>query len=1745
MFTVAGYQIVHEDSAQNGIKKIYARHLSTSKPVVIVFLSADKYPNISLEEIHEHFVPLEKLTSEHVVRVHAVEKVSEPPGPGVAMILEETSGITLAEYILQKKPISIPKFLYIALQLADAVSDLHRIGIIHQGLTGKSIVIDPETDHVLIQSFTFGAGLDQIHAQSSERAGGRPRPEIDHIPYISPEQTGRMNRMVDFRTDFYSLGVIFYELLTGTPPFISENPMELIHAHMARYPAAPYSIRADIGDMVSKIILKLLAKTPEERYQSAYGIKSDLAFCLKQLNETGCIASFEPARHDISEEFRLPEKIYGRDIELAMVADEYERVKEGHLGITMVAGYSGIGKSRLVFEFKKHVVANGGYFTSGKYDQLQQDIPYSGLIQAYQTLIKQILTETSEQIAQWRKKMLSAIGGNAQVLIDVLPDLELIIGKQPPVSHLPPSDAQNRFLLVFEKFIQVLATKNHPLVLFIDDMQWADAAGLSLMEAFFTATKTRYFYFVGAFRDNEISADHPLLKVLSQIRQKVTNLHTIKLKSVNESDVCRLIADTLQEDADEVKLFSAMVYDKTQGNPFFVRQFLQALHTEGVLSYNYESGRWEWDNKKITAERITDNVVDFMAAKVMKLSDNTQQTLKLASCIGNRFPLTMLSVLAEKSAKEVLSDLREPLGLGFIVPEGDAYRNLLKFKPDRRAQENFSGLNNSGQGDWADHIVLDFLHDKVRQAVYCLVPDERKKNLHLKIGRLILSQTAPQDRLIHIFQIVSHLNHGKDLLEDPNEKRKLAELNLSAGKKAKDAAAFIQAIDYLKTGEGLLADDAWNKDYELAFELKKHRMECEYLCYNFETAESLFQLLLNRAESKEDKASLYNQKMIMLAGLAKHEEAVKIGLTGLRLLGVTLPKKVTIIDMLGSMLALKGRLYGRDIGALMELGEVKDPRILLILKMMMNMGLSAYFCQPYLASYLALKIFKLTLKHGNSSVSPFAYVIYGAALCAIFKDYKTGYQFGTLALTANERYGGPDMTAKVLLYFGGAINIWVNHMNQGIAYNRKAIKSALATGDLNYALYHIQSLVIFHVASGAPLDQVADECDRYFEFVEQSKDTGALNYLISIRQWVKALKGKTQDLLSLDDEYFKESLHIQNMEKDGIKLILFRHYLAKLALLYIMGDYQAALKSARQCAKLQIYHLGTIVIPEYYFYHALLLAAVYDASSSLAKRFYRVKLDLFRSKLKHLALQCPENFRDKYLLVEAESSRISGKDQDAMRLYHESITVARENGFTQNHAVASELAARFYISKEFNEIAAQYMEQARKSFRKWGATTKVAALAKAHPNLLLADSRVRSLREGQPIDFDSIMNSLQMISTEIVFDELLKKLMKIVMENAGARKVQFFTIKSTRIYMEAENSVDYEETKVFKSIPADNRMDLFLPVLNYVQRTQAHLVIDDAGRTGDFTNHAYVQKYQPKSILCLPVIHHSQVVALFYLENNIATAVFTPERVEVLKLLSSQAAISLENARLYENVIQNEKQLREVSVKREEEALRYQAQLRSLSSELSLIEEKERRRIATDLHDRIGHALAHASMKLRQLKNNQSGDDLSEKLDEVNALISQTIQDTQTLTFELSPPILYDLGLEAALDWLAEQTQKQHGIPVEFIDDTENKPIEESLRILLFQATRELMFNMVKHSKATEASVSISKEKDNVRIVIKDNGIGFEASRQKKDIKKGGFGLFSIRERLAHQGGRLEIKSEPGMGSAVTIISPMSSSDKM
>jgi len=1739
MITLPGYEIIQQIQAGNGFTRFAGRYIADSRPVVFLFFPTNHAMLSESAAIADAYSGLPELRSAHVIPVYTVEKVTDGPETGILLVMGTPDGIELSKYRHEVK-LSLIDSLDIAIQLSTAVNDMHQAGFIHKGLTLSGIGIDPDSKTVHIIDFPPPLLMGPPSNLYNDQDMGIAGIPIQNLPYMSPEQTGRMNRRIDFRTDFYSLGIILYQLFTGASPFSNGGPEKVIHEHIAHSPSSPDRIRPEIPAPVSDIIMKLLAKDPENRYQSAYGLRADLKSCHEMLVNYGHIeASFSPGNQDAPEVLMLSDALLGRSKAINRLEIEFQRIQREDIALVLISGEAGMGKTRLLADFEKYVTNAGGYFLKGRCEQLYQNIPYGAIIQAFSGMIRHILTKSPDEVEVWRSRLLEALGANARIIVDVIPEMEYIIGRQDELTALSPADAQSRFNITFENFLRVFAAKDHPLVIFIDNMQWADSATLQQMKAFIVESAARHILLIGAYRQNEISRTHPLQQTIDTISSKNVRLIDIKLDSLAVSDIDQLISASLKRTMRDTTRLANLVHQNTGGNPYFARLFLALLYAEGMLFYDFNSGTWQWDIGKIRARERAYNIGDFIDEKIKNLPENTQAVLKFAACIGDRFDLETLSKVAGKDVVTVAFDLWHATEANVITVLGETdrpLRGLLIRNLSYPATDTADSCLEAGT------IYLAFWNEKFRQTVYAMLPEDRKKALHLQIGRLLLETLDSGQLPSYIFQVVNHLNHGSDLVEG-RERIHLAELNLMAGRKAVDSQAYTQAQEYFKTGEELLPESAWQKSYSLIFALSRGVMECEYFNQHFDQAEKRFQVLIHRAETDADCAEIYTLKMIMLASLAKHEAALEIGIAGLRLLGVNLPDTAGRLSVLKSMVATKLKLHKYSIDDLLNLPQINDRRLLLVMNLLSNLSFSAFICSPYVAIAACLKAVDLTLKFGNSKASPFGYIIYGASLCAVFRNYETGRKFGDLALTANAKFGTQALTPKLLLFYASGISVWTEHLNKGLEAHRKGVKIAFETGDTNYAVYHIQSVLIFLIASGAPLDIVAEECERYFQFVKKSNDIGAINYLLSVGYYIRCLKGETAAPESSADKEFHEDRHVANMEKDGIQIILLRHFLLKLRLLYVMGDIKGALEVADAGLGLLHYHMGTLIPPEFRLYHAMALAAAYPQMNILERSITIRKIKRLRAKFRILARQCPENFEHKYFLIAAAHEWISGGGTTAAVLYHKASQSAWQNGFIQHHAIANELAAKFYQERQFDEIARICLTMARDAYRKWGAHAKVAALENEFPEIPAGKLPDKGLPAFDHLDFSAIINALQTISMDIVLPDLLKSLMHIMLENAGATKTQFYTLKKDRIYLEAEHTVNAREAIVFESMLAEARTELFSPVLNYVMQTGKPMVLDDAVTQTEIMSHPYIEKYQPRSVLCLPVLRQTQVVALLYLENRIAPSVFTPARIEVLQLLASQAAISLENARLFESVIQQEQALREVTQRREDESLKYQAQLRSLSSQLSLTEERERRRIATELHDRIGHALTNASMKLSHFRNrNFSEDEKSKIVADVHALVEQSIQDTQALTFELSPPILYDLGLEAAIDWLAEQTQLQHGITVNCIDDMTLKPIDESLRVLLFQATRELLFNVVKHAEASQVTISISREEAYVRITIEDNGIGFDAAKFKPRYgKKGGFGLFSIRERLTHQGGRLEVHSEPGKGTCFTMISLMKS----
>ena len=1496
MININGYQIITQIYESTNSTVYRGIRQQDNQPVILKFLKED-YPTPSeLTRYKQEYEITRNLNLEGVIKAYELK----PYQMTLCIILEDFGASSLKQLMNERREsgmgaFPLQEFLSIAIKTAEILSSIHAANIIHKDINPANIIFNPETGQIKI--IDFG-----ISTQFSRENPTLKNPNVleGTLAYISPEQTGRMNRSLDYRTDFYSLGVTFYELLTGKLPFETNDPLELVHCHIAKVPASPHQFNPEIPKAVSDIVMKLMAKTAEERYQSAFGIRNNLAECWQQLETTGNILDFSLGTQDISEHFQIPQKLYGRETEVEPLLTSFERVanpEKSQVEMMLVAGYSGIGKSSLVAEIHKPNTRLRGYFTEGKFDQFQKSIPYSAVVNAFKGLVRQLLTESEAQLQQWREKLSSAFGINGQVIIDVIPEVELIVGAQPPVPELGASESQNRFNIVFGNFIRAFCTKEHPLVIFLDDLQWADSATLKLIELMMTDTDMQYLFLIGAYRDNEVSPSHPLIMTLDRLLKEGATINYITLTPLALENIIQIIADTLYCDTNSVKPLAELVMRKTGGNPFFVNQFLKTLHAENLIAFippqsplskrGSQGGFWQWNIAQIEAQNITDNVVELMIGKLKKLPELTQDVLRLASCIGASFSLSTLAIVSEKPKELVFADLVVAVQTGFILPTSELDENLL---------------------------IQDykFLHDRVQQAAYTLIADSDKKGVHLKIGRLLQLNMSETEKEAKIFDIVEHFNLGRELITEQTEKIALAKFNLIAACKAKDSTAYLAAGEYLEIGISLLSGDFWEAEYQLTLELHKERAEIEYLNSNFDRAEELIYLVIEKCKTNVEKAGLYNILIVMLTMMSKYEAAINASRQSLSLFGIDLPTQ-DFTNALQDELSEVGKLWQPGkINTLLEQPEMTNPEMRAALNLLVSVDPAVYFTNAEFYGIIAAKMAALSIKYGPIAASAKSYASYGIILSAVLQEYRSGYEFARLGVNISDRFNDSSMKAKASNNLGNHVQHWVLPMKEAEAINNNGYQAGLESGELQFAGYITFHQIINSFVSGKVFSDILAVLDDYLKFTAKIKNLLAYHTIISCQLPIYNLSGLSPNPREFATKSLTEVDYIEECHTNKNLFSLGNYLTCKAQVLYLYGDNAAALDCIQEAETMLPYLQGMITNAINNFYYSLILVALYPMVNQSEQIRYQQKIETNQKQMKIWADNCPENFWHKYLLVEAEIARLYGKEMEALDLYDRAIASAKENDYIQNEALGNELAAKFWLGKGKEEIAKLYMRKAHYGYQLWGAKRKVEDLEQKYPQLMpnksakkqtdlqtTATKTSSTTGGGSDLDFATVIKASQALAGEIALDKLLAKLMTILLENGGAQKGFLVLSDRGKLTIEATGEVDREQIKVLQAFPLEGSENLPFGMLQYVARTQEDVVLSDATNEGVFTKESYIVKHQPKSVLCTPIINQGKLIGILYLENNLTVGAFASERLAVLKVLSSQAAISIENALLY------------------------------------------------------------------------------------------------------------------------------------------------------------------------------------------------------------------------------------------------------
>lgn len=1479
-----GYQVL--DKIYDGSRTLVYRAVRViDNTKVVIKLLKNPYPNCSeLVHFRNQYTLTQSLQSSGIIQSYCLEHCSN----GFALVMEDFGGISLADYV-ESAPLSLNQFFPIALQIVQTLEVLYQQRLIHKDIKPQNILINPNTLEVKLTDFSIASLLPK-EVQELNTVNVLE----GTLSYMSPEQTGRMNRGIDYRTDLYSLGVTFYELLTGRLPFRSQDPLELVHAHISQHPPAPTQVIPTLPLAISHLIFKLMAKATEDRYQSCQELQADLAHCQQQWETLGEIPIFKLGRQDRYDRFSMPKKLYGRASEVKALLTAFKKVLLGSSQLVLVSGASGVGKTTVVQEIHKPIIRQRGYFIQGKFDQDKHNVPFSGILQALRQLMTQLLTESEEVIQLWRTRLVAVLGESGSVLTQVLPELEQIIGVQLIAPELPSHQAHSRFNLLLERLIRVFTNGDRPLVIFLDDLQWADSASLNLLKSLASDVTTHKLLLIGAYRD-EVKAQN-LSLFIDQINQEINQddlVCSIHLESLTQAHLTHFTADLLNCSPEQVQPLAKLVYQKTQGNPFLSRQLLTSFHQDGLIYYR---DGWECDISQIQTLTATDDTVESMISQLRQLAAPTQQVLQLAACMGDRFALKTLAIVYEKSEAETALDLSQALQEGLVLPQNASYRF--------QSLTSLEDLNEE-----TPTIAYKFLSDRIQQTAYALISNEHQELTHLEIGRSLLQNIPAAGQEECLFEIVNSLNQGRTLM-DEEERANLANLNLMAGQKAKAATDYKAAIGYLTTGISLLAPDSWQEDYRLTLTLYKEGTEVAFLNGQWNELEQWSATALRHSKTQLDTIKIHEIKMLALIGQNRLLDAIALGRSVLKPLGVEFPENPQPAQLEAELAQMLARFADQSISDLANLPVMTNPNALAAMSILSQLSTATFKATPILSTLVILKQIELSIEYGNTGVSGFAYAGYGFILCTVRGDIESGYQFGQLALTLVSTLNSPELKGKILLVVNSFIRPWQDPVQDTLPALREAYSSALEAGDLEFAAY--SGLVYsFHAyLTGKELIGVAQDMSTYGKMMKQTRQNQALFLHIPYWQAVLNWLGRSADPCYLTGETGEDSdLLTLNLAANNREAV-FYFYLNKMILCYGFADYEQA---AIMADAAEPYIAGGLPVVIFYFYDSLIKLAVRTPETEQA---ILEKVTANQDKLRHWANYAPANYLHKWELIEAERCRVLGQILEAIDGYDRAIACAQEHQYLQEAALANELAAKFYLSRNQPKIAQAYLLDAYYGYARWGAIAKVKQLEQQYALLLVpilqripenipsslhqsVQRTVTSTSSGvsAALDLATILKATQAISGEMELDQLLRLLMHIVAENAGAER-GVLLLKQQNQWLAV---VTYLEGLAHR-LPdiALEQIDV-LPqtVMQWVKRTQKPVIVKHSDGDMTFAADPYLMQQQPKSFLALPIFKQGSITAILYLENRTLADAFTSDRLEVLKLICAQAAISIESAKLY------------------------------------------------------------------------------------------------------------------------------------------------------------------------------------------------------------------------------------------------------
>lgn len=1729
MLEFPGYLLKEEIYTSTKTLVFKAQRKIDKKPVILKTVQSE-YPSINeISQLRYEYQISHSIDYPGIVKTYSFEIYKN----NVGIIKEDFSAITLKDFFRSHKTLT-SDFLEIAIQLSDILAHLHQLNIIHKDINPSNILICAETKQVKLTDFSIASRLQTESYQQSNYVLLEGTPA-----YISPEQTGRMNRVLDYRTDLYSLGVTFYELLVGHLPFPTPDLLELIHSHISQYPLFPEMADAKIPMAISDIAMKLMAKNAEDRYQSALGLKADLEYCLQQIITRDYIPPFELGRLDYNSQFLIPQKLYGRDIEVSKLLSSFERVRSGELELALISGYSGIGKTSIVNEVQKSILHSRGFFIQGKFEQLQRNIPYLGFIQGFREFINHLLSESPEKLEIWRNKLLHSVGKNGQIIIDNIPELELIIGKQPTVPALGSSEEQNRFNQVFQSFIRVFSQPEHPLVIFLDDLQWADLASLKLIERVIKNSDNRYLLIVGAYRDNEVNSRHSLVQILDDLNSEGIIINSIILEPLGWNAVQELVNETLCTKDEKTDALTELIYNKSAGNPFFLSQLLYTLYNEELIYFNYSLGIWEWNIEEIYRVKIIDySIIDLIIQNLKKLPSETQELLKVAACIGNKFSLRDLSTILIDNDHNIASKLWLALQKGLILPLSGSYKLPLV------AQENEQNMI------FSEEISYQFLHDRVQQASYALIDSDKKNITHLRIGELLLETTSDKKIEVKIFDIVNQMNLGISLIHEKEKRNKLASLNMIAGKRAKESAAYQVAKKYFDLCLELLPRSSWEINYEFTINAYLLSLEIAYINTEFNRANALLESILSNSRTRKDIIRAYEFQIPYYFTQNQPVKAIDTALNILRKMDVVIPRNPKNIDILISIFRVKIAHRYKKITDLARLPLLRQTDQIAAMRILMAVIPATFVASPELFPIAISRMVEISLKYGNSPYSIFAYNSFGTLQCGALGNFKAGYKYSLLALDLLNELQAPEFKSKVYMVFNAFNRPWTDHLYESVKMLPEGVSSGLETGDIEYVGHCASFFCIYIFLIGENIESVIQKQSKYLHIISECKQEFQSYHARIWQQVAFNLLGRSHNPIILSGDSFSEDFFYKEVVSYKNDLVNLAFYCAKSLLAVIFNDFDEVLHCSSMLQRHSRGVPGIIYAALNNFFLSLALLKCIEKCSGFSKIKLIFRVNNQQKQMKKWVDSCPDNFLHKYQLIEAEKSKALSKYQRAMKYYDLAIGSASKAGYIQEEAIANECAAEFYFDIGRVKVAQVYLTDAYYGYAKWGALAKVSQLQEKYPDIfsrLQKSAQVACSLETTEssatttglidLDLASVLKVSQAISEEIILDQLLEKLMQVLMQSAGAQSIVLILMRDQKFVIEASTTENLKSIR--QSIQVFGSKLVPCSVINYVARTLEPVFLGDAATSSNFSNDTYIESHKTKSLLCLPMINQGHLIGMVYLENNLAYDAFRVDHLEVLNLLCAQAAISLENACLYEDLQKS---------KAREQAER---EINELKSRFISMTSHEFR---TPLTAILGttELIKHYGQGWETEKQHSYLDRIQRNVKHMTGLLDDVLvlskADVGKTEFN---PVSIDLTVFCSSLVEEFQLNTKRGQNIEYVLEGKQTTCFSDEKILR-QILSNLLSNAIKYSpESSIVCFTVTFSNDEVIFLIKDQGIGIPESDQPHlfesfqratnvgQIQGTGLGLAIVKKSVELHQGTITFESIAGQGTTFMVRLPI------